>query len=171
MRFTPQEDSRVSLALKYVSSELPDVGDTVTYEQLVDICGITMPGDDVPISTLVAGIVSKVNERLHRDGDWRWLINLPLVGYRVATPAEQREEAQGRLRAAQRQQLTSLRVTESLVRHPEATPGERKRAADAAASIAALHQMQERERRRINRRWPKEEVSPVIKGELLEVDA
>ena len=170
MSFVPKEDSRVSLALKYVASEMENVGDIVTYEQLVDICGVVIV-PDVPVSTLVAGVVSDVNKRLHRDGDWRWLVNVPTVGYKVASPAEQREEAIGRLRSASRHQMTSLRATESLVRHPEATPGERKRASDAAVSIATLGQLQRREQRRISRRWPKEEVSPVVEAELSEVEA
>lgn len=160
MSFVPSENSRASLLLAYVLDQMDDVSHQVTYRQICEICGIPR-SEDATESMLVSGVVGEVNKRLHRSGDWRQLVNVPNVGYKIGTPAELRELVLGRHRHVQRQMLSMIRESEAVIRHPDSTAGERKRAADATAAQAALLQMVRRDQRRIRRSWHAEEISPV----------
>ena len=160
MSFLPQERSRATLPLRYVQSEMSEAGATVEYAQVFDICDIVGPSLD-EASTILAGVVSKVNAKLHSSGDWRHLINVPTVGYRIATPEEVRLEAFGRLDHINRQHHEILRSTEKVIRHPDITAAERVRAANAAANQGALMMIFKKESRRLKKAWPEEERSPV----------
>lgn len=162
--FTPNENSRASLLLGYVREHMEEAGDTVTYEEVAGILGLEECDDP---GSAFSSIITVVNKRLHRDGDWRHLVNVAKLGYRVGTPNDVRQETLSRQRWVERQQASALRATEKIVRHPDATPGERQRAANAAASQAALLQMVRREHRKIRKAWPAEEESPVLDEVIL----
>jgi hypothetical protein len=138
---------------------MTDTGDIVTYEHVLDLLGIEHHGGNA--SDVLSGIVSNVNKRLHRAGDWRHLVNVVKVGYRIGSPAEVRSEVLGRMRWVDRQNVSALRAIEKVVRHPDATIGERQRAANAAAAQSALLQLVRREHRKVRSNWPEEETSPV----------
>lgn len=145
----------------YVREHLIDVGDFVSYPELIDMFDL---GETVPVAmagSVLSGVVAVVNRRLHRDGDHRHLVNVATAGYRVGSPRDLREEAMSRMRAVDRQQIANLRLIEKVIRHPDATAAERKRAADAAAAQAALLTLVRRDQRRIQTMWPSEETSPV----------
>ena len=158
--FTPSENSRSSIILGYVKEHLTEVGNLLPYGEmlaLIDLDETQVP--DPP--TLLSGIVAQINKRLHQSGDWRHLINVPTVGYRIAAPGEIRCEVLGRMRHVDRQQVNNLRAIEKVVRHPDTTPAERQRAADAVNAQQALLTMVRREQRKIRSAWPAEESSPV----------
>lgn len=156
--FLPNENSRASILLGYVREHMHDAGDQVTYEEVLTL--LEVDADPKQAGSLLSGVIATVNKRLHRAGDWRHLSNVQTVGYRIANPADIRHEALARLRMIERQAVASLRATEKGIRHPDATPGERKRAADAAAAQANALSMMRRENRKIKQAWPAEE--PVV---------
>lgn len=160
MSFVPNENSRASLLLDYVVGQLLNAGDSMSYREIMDLCGITNESL-LPDSMLASGIVAEVNKRLHRMGDWRVLVNVISTGYKIGSPAELRELALGQNKHAARTLGTAQRVTEAVVRHPDSTVAERKRAADATAAQGALLQIVRREQRKIAMGWPAEERSPV----------
>ena len=161
MRLIPSDSARVSVLLDYVVKELSEAGDTVSYGQILDLCEIPASAVKGNVSTITAGLVHPVNTRLHRMGDWRWLINVPNIGYRVGSPSEVRLETIARNRHAIRQMEHALRSTVSVTRHPDASVADRKRAIDAAAAQGTMLQMVKREQRKRNRLWPADERSPV----------
>ena len=108
-------------------------------------------------STLLSGVVGEVNKRLHRSGEHRHLVNVEGTGYKIASPSEMRSEFLARQRAVDRQQVNNLRLVEKVVRHPETTAAERKRASDAVNAQAALLALVRREQRKIRSGWPAEE--------------
>lgn len=159
MSFLPSETSRPSILHGYVKDYMAEMGDTVTYKEVLGLFDMDLELPEP--ARLLSKVIDDVNRRLHRDGDWRWLINVERIGYRIATPEEVRLYNFAGMRRRERQQVRELRATETIIRNPSSTPGERKRAADAAASQAALLQLMRREQRKIKRAWPAEEVSPV----------
>lgn len=162
MSFLPNESSRASVVLGFVRDHCHDAGQTITYSEMLALVDVEVEVSDP--STLLAGVVAEVNKRLHRDGDWRHLVNVQMVGYRVASPDDLRSESFARMRRSERQQIANQRAIEKVIRHPDATPTERKRAADASAAQAALLMMMRREQRKIRQLWPSEEKSPVVFG-------
>jgi hypothetical protein len=158
--FTTSENGRATIIYGYTKDHLVEVGDVITYDEMLDLLEIPKADIADPSSTL-SGVISQVNKRLHQSGCWRHLINIPNVGYRIARPGELRSEVFGRMRHIERQQVTNLRAIEKVVRHPDATAGERKRAADAAATQSRLLQLVRHEQRKMRRQWPEEEVSPI----------
>lgn len=161
MAFLPNENSRASLLLDYVVECMEDVGDSIGYEQVFEVCGIDDTDKLDQAGMLLSGIIDTVNKRLHRAGDWRHLQNVARVGYCIGSPATIRSEVMGRHRQMVRSQVRALRATEKVVRHPDATPSERKRAADCAANQAAHLDMMRRHNREVGRIWIAEEVSPI----------
>lgn len=162
MGFLPSENSRASILLGYVCEHMTEAGDSITYDEVLGLIGLDRSEIKGPyVSQELSSLISTVNKRLHREGDWRHLVNEVSVGYRIGTPSEIRCEVINRMRWIDRQQVSSLRAIEKGVRHPDATPGERKRAADAAASQAALVRLVRREQRKMRSAWVAEEVSPV----------
>lgn len=162
MGFLPDERSRANLLYRFVldSEALDETGAGISYEEVFTLLEVEDPGE-LQRSSILSGVVSEVNKRLHRCGDHRHLVNVARWGYRVGSPAELRSEVLSRARSVERQLITALRTTEKVVRHPDSTAGERKRAADAAASQAALLSHYSAETRRIRVEWPEEESSPV----------
>lgn len=161
MTFLPNENSRASLLLDYVEQHLVDVGDTVTYEEVFDICQIEDTEKLAMAGTYLSSVVDTVNKRLHRQGDWRHLQSVERVGYKIGSPETIRVEVISRHRQMIGMQVRALRATEKVIRHPTATAAERKRAADAAASQAAYLDMMRRHKRRLVDAWQPEETSPV----------
>lgn len=162
MSFLARENSRATLLLGYVREHMPDTGNRITYDEVIDV--IDLDASEITtrdLGSVLSGVVAEVNKRLHRDGDWRHLANIETVGYQIATPAELREESMSRMRRTMRMQVANQRAIEKAIRHPDSTPGERKRAADAAAAQAALLTLIRREQRKIRHVWPAEETSPV----------
>jgi hypothetical protein len=159
--FTISENGRATIIFNYAREHLCEVGDQVTYEEILDLLDIDNEIMPDPGSTL-STVIGQVNKRFHQAGDWRHLINMPNVGYRIARPGELRHEVFGRMRHIERQQVNNLRAIEKVVRHPDASASERKRAADAAAAQSQLLQMVRHHQRKMRRQWPEEEVSPVI---------
>jgi hypothetical protein len=159
MSFLPNENSRASIVLGYVREYLTDAGQTITYDEMLGLLDIERTAADM--SFLLSGVVAEVNKRLHRDGDWRHLANVPSVGYRIASPSDLRAEALGRMRRSERQQVANQRAIEKAIRHPDASPVERKRAADASAAQAGLLMLIRKEQRKIRNLWPAPETSPV----------
>lgn len=157
--FLPNENSRASILLDYVRAEMVNAGDCLSYEDTLKLVGVE--ADIHEASQLLSGVVNVVNKRLHRDGDWRHLSTVEMVGYRIATPAELRLETMARLRRSERQQVATQRAIEKVIRHPDATTAEQRRATDAAAAQAPLLMIQRRELQKIRRLWPTEETSPV----------
>jgi hypothetical protein len=162
MSFLPNESSRASIVLGFVKDHCHDAGQTITYSEMLGLVDVDASVDDPTL--LLSGVVAEVNKRLHRDGDWRHLANVPTVGYRIASTDDLRSESFARMRRSERQQIANQRAIEKVIRHPDATPNERKRAADASAAQAALLMMMRREQRKIRQLWPAEETSPVILG-------
>lgn len=165
MSFLPKERSRATLLLAYVQDQMSEAGVVIDYATALDICDIVGVSTE-DASTILAGVISKVNARLHSSGDWRHLINVPTVGYRIATPAEVREEAFGRLNHINRQHHAILRSTEKVIRHPDITPAERVRAANAAAAQGSLLLTFRQQSRTLKKAWPEEERSPVLPGDM-----
>jgi hypothetical protein len=159
MAFIPSENSRATVLVGYVLEHMPEVGDQLTYTEMLDLCGFDETPPDP--ATVLSGVVAEVNKRLHRAGDWRHLSNVQKVGYRIASPSQLRTEVFGRMRHVKRQHIANQRAIEKVIRHPDATAAERKRAADAASQHAALLTLLTREQRKIQKSWPAEEVSPV----------
>lgn len=158
--FQPSERSRATILHRYVREHMADVGDTITYDEIAAMLGMDFDGVE-RASLLTANLIGDVNRRLHREGDWRHLVNVPTVGYCVASPEAIRVEVANRLRHIERTQASALRATEKGVRHPDATVAERRRAADAAAAQSALLALTRRENRKVMSLWPADEVSPV----------
>jgi hypothetical protein len=158
--FVPSENSRASVILGYVKDHMIEVGDLLTYTEMLGLIEVD-PSIVPDPPTLLSGIVAQINKRLHQAGDWRHMINVPTVGYRIAAPGEIREEVLGRMRHVDRQQVNNLRAIEKVVRHPDTTPAERKRAADAVSAQQALLTMVRREQTKIRNAWPAEESSPI----------
>jgi hypothetical protein len=158
MTFVPSTDSRPSRLLDHVREFMPATGDLLRYSDALEVLGVDYDG---PPTDVLSGIVAAVNRRLHRDGDWRLLVNVPTVGYRVATPEEARQEVLAVNRQAVRKQVRAQRGIESVIRHPDASVAERRRAADASALNANLLRLMRREHGRIRRAWPRDETSPV----------
>jgi hypothetical protein len=157
--FTPDEKSRTAVIYAYTREHMTEVGDMLTYEEAFGLLDLEPVPD---AGSAFASLISKVNARLARDGDWRHLQNAVGAGYRIASPAELREETLGRMRHVERQQIATQRAIEKVIRHPDATVVERKRATDAAASLAALRTLVRREQRKVRNAWPKDEQSPVV---------
>ena len=164
--FLAVENARASTLLAYVRDYMPDTGDQITYTEVLDLLEMN-DVDPKTVGSVLSGVVAVVNKRLHRDGDHRHLSNIATVGYCIGTPARMREEVISRMRAVDRQMVANLRLTEKIVRHPDATTAERKRAADAAAAQAALLSMVRRDQRRVRAAWPAEETSPVLTGDVV----
>ena len=158
MPFVPSTDSRATRLLDYVRQFMPSTGDQIGYDAALEVIGVAYEGPPTDVLSSVVGIV---NRRLHRDGDWRQLVNVATVGYRVATPEELRLEMLTASRSAVRKQVHAQRSIESTIRHPDASVAERRRAADASALNAQLLRLMRREHGRIRRAWPKDETSPV----------
>lgn len=162
MGFLPSENSRASILLGYVNEYMTEAGDAITYDEVLGLIDVDRSEIKTPyVSQELSSLIATVNKRLHREGDWRHLVNEVGVGYRIGTPPEVRHEVVNRMRWVDRQQVSSLRAIEKVVRHPDATPGERKRAADAAASQAALLRLVRREQMKMRKAWVEEETSPV----------
>lgn len=159
--FESIDESRLTKLHAYVSEYLIDAGDSISYPEIAEI--LELPSSEGDSRATIYQTVTDVNKRLWRDGDWRHLINIENSGYRIATPVELREDAFDRMRRSERQQVANRRAIEKVIRHPDATPGERKRATDAANKQAVLLAMLRREQRSIKKLWPAEEVSPVPK--------
>lgn len=157
--FVASETSRVSLLLTYVEEFMDNAGDTLSFEQMLDVCDMADVEHD---RAVLSSVVADVNKRLHRNGDWKQLIAVRNVGYRIATPAEARADFLDRSRHVDRQLIANVRAAEKLVRHPDATAAERKRAADAASQAATIRMMVQRDHRKLKRAWVAEEESPVF---------
>jgi hypothetical protein len=160
MPFLPQENSRASLLADLVRS-IDEQGTMISYSDIFDLFDM----DDKPVDQaqpFLSSVVAKANQRLHRDGDWRHLQNVPTVGYRVASPAGLRDEVMARQRSAQRTMIAALRASEKVIRHPNASVLERRQATDAVTAQAALLTMVRREQRKIRNAWPADERSPVV---------
>lgn len=158
MPFVPTSDSRTTRLLDHVRTNMPSAGNMLPYEVALEIIDVAYDGAP---SDVLSSIVAKVNQRLHREGDWRLLVCVPLQGYRVATPEEVRQEVLAINRQAARKHVRSQRAIETVIRHPDASVAERRRAADASALNAALLRLVRREQSKIRRAWPRDETSPV----------
>lgn len=157
--FLPNEHSRASLLLDYLRAEMLNAGDCISYIDVLELLGVE--ADPREASSLLSEVISTVNKRLYNDGDWRHLATVETVGYRIATPADLRHETFARLRRSERQQVATQRAIVKVIRHPDSTAAEQRRASDAAAAQAPLLMIQRREQRKIRRMWPAEETSPV----------
>lgn len=163
MTFLPNENSRASKVLDYVREQMTETGEMVTYEQLCDIIELPLVGlDRRDIVSKLSGLIDEVNKRLHRDGDWKHLYNVVTQGYRLASPADVRQENLGRMRQAEATQIRALRAVEKVIRHPDASVADRRHAADAAAAQGALLALSKKEHRKVRALWPKGETSPVL---------
>lgn len=159
MSFLPNESSRASIVLGFVREHMHDVGASISYSEMLAL--IELDTEVADVSTLLSGVVAEVNKRLHRDGDWRHLANVPTAGYRIASPEDLRSESMARMRRSQQQQVANIRAIEKVVRHPDATVEVRKRASDASAAQGAFLQVMSHHAKKVRVAWPSSEQSPV----------
>lgn len=169
MGFMPSERSRASTLLGFVKDHMVNAGDVITYDELAGLLDLRV--DDVKeIPSTVSGVIARVNKRLHLNGDWRHLSNIPTVGYRVASPDDLRTETIARQQHMLRTHLAAMSATSKTLIHPDSTPAVRKQAADARAHQDALAVIMRKHNRQTRKVWPAHERSIVVDDSLLNDD-
>lgn len=159
--FIRDPNSRTSLLADYVTHTMRASGDVVSYAEAADVVGFDDFDDSAEARNVVSKIVGDVNRRLHNDGDWRLLVCVPNVGYRIASPAECHDVHTARQRRSTRQQRRSMAAALRVVTHPDASPEEQRRATDVAAAQSELLQLMRRRQQSMRGVWRRPETSPV----------
>lgn len=160
MPFLPDPDSRVSKLVDYVTTQMPNTGDTLAYAELADLIGVEDDGT-MEARAVLSGVVADANHRLGGRGDWQYLICIAKFGYRVASLADLHDEATARDARALRQASRALGAVERVVTHPDATSIDKRQASDAAAARGALLARIRTEQASVRGVWKRPETSPV----------
>lgn len=160
MAFLPDPDSRVSKLVDYVMTQMPNTGDMIMYPELADLIGVEDDGT-MEARTVLSGVVGDANRRLGNSGDWRYLICLAKIGYRIASPADLHDEATARDARSLRQASKALSAVERVVVHPDATPIDKRQASDASAARGALLARIRTEQASVRGVWRRPETSPL----------
>jgi len=165
MTYSRHQDSRPSKVRDYVAGYLNEAGDVVTYEELAVIIDITYPTGDDHLDheaiTAISKAVARANKYLSDDGNWKHLVVIPNIGYRVATPSDLRNEALGRSRHILKEQRRVITATEKVTIHPDATANQRTQANNNLSLQHSVRMMLDKARRKTRREWTAPE-EPVV---------
>ena len=166
MTYSRQETSRPSTIRDYVAGYLNEAGDVVTYEELAVIIDITYPTGDDHLDheaiTAISKAVARANKYLSDDGNWKHLVVIPNIGYRVATPSDLRNEALGRSRHILKEQRRVITATEKVTIHPGATANQRTQANNNLSLQHSVRMMLDKARRKTRREWTAPEEPTVV---------
>jgi hypothetical protein len=166
MTYSRHQDSRPSKVRDYVAGYLNEAGDVVTYEELAVIIDITYPTGDDHLDheaiTAISKAVARANKYLSDDGNWKHLVVIPNVGYRVATPSDLRNEALGRSRHILKEQRRVITATEKVTIHPDATANQRTQANNNLSLQHSVRMMLDKARRKTRREWTAPEEPTVV---------
>jgi hypothetical protein len=168
MAFTPSDNSRASILLAYVVSEMKEAGHTISYDDIATLIELEY-ADVSEVVTTISGVIATVNKRLARNGDWRHLFNIPNVGYRIAYPSDLRAEVVARHDHMVKTHNAAVRATNKAIIHPDSSAAERRQATDTLALQDSLATIMRKHNRQSRVTWPSSE-RPAVTAEMLDDD-